>query len=151
MRPPSRDVVVKRGGVDAVLVLDGAVRVGDGDHRRAELLHDPGGPGADVAVALDDELGRGGAEAERRSGLAEHVDAAAAGRGLAAKRALEGDGLAGDDRRRMAVELSVLVHHPGHHLGVRVDVGCGDVTGGAEDLLDLVHEGAGDLLELGLG
>ena len=54
-------------------------------------------------------------------------------------------------RGRMAVELSVLVHHPRHHLGVGVDVRRGDVAGRAEDLLDLVHERAGDLLELGLG
>ncbi len=109
------------------------------------------GPRADVAEALDDELGGGGGEAERRSCLAEHVDAAAAGSCLAAEGSFEGEGLTGDDRRRVAVELAVLVHHPGHDLGVRVDVRGRDVAGGAEDLLDLVHEGAGDLLELCLG
>ncbi len=54
------------------------------------------------------------------------------------------------DRGRVAVELSVLVHHPGHHLGVGVDVRRRDVARRAEDLLDLGHERAGDLLELGL-
>jgi hypothetical protein len=49
----------------------------------------------------------------------------------------------------VAVQLSVLVHEPGHRLGVGVDVGRGDVAGGAEHLLDLVHERAGDLLKLG--
>ena len=85
-----------------------------------------------------------GGQAELGSRLAEHVDAAAAGRLLAAVGALERDRLAGADRRSVAVELAVLVHHPGHHLGVGVDVGGRDVARRAEDLLDLVHEGAGD-------
>ena len=122
--------------------------VGDGDHLGAELLHDPRRPGADVAEALDDEAGVGRAQAQVRRRLAEHVDAAATGGRLAAVGALEGDRLAGADRRRVAVELAVLVHHPGHHLGVGVDVRGRDVAGWPEHLLDLVHERAGDLLEL---
>ena len=51
-------------GVDPVVGADRAVGVGDGDHLRAELLHDPRGPGADVAVALDDEARVRRAEAE---------------------------------------------------------------------------------------
>jgi len=46
------------------------------------------------------------------------------------------------------VELAVLVHHPGHHLGVGVDVGRRDVTRRPEDLLDLVDERPRDLLDL---
>ena len=147
--PAAGDVLVERVGVDPGVVADRAVGVGDGDHLGAELLHDPRRPRADVAEALDDEGGVGGAEAEVRRRLAEHVDAAAAGGRLAAVGALERDRLAGADRRRVAVELSVLVHHPGHHLGVGVDVRRRDVAGRAEDLLDLVHERARDLLELG--
>ena len=147
--PPSGDVVVQRVGVDPAVVSDRAVGVGDGDHLGAELLHDPRRPRADVAEALDDEGGVGRAQAEVRRRLAEHVDAAAAGRRLATVGALERDRLAGADRRRVAVQLAVLVHHPGHHLGVGVDVRRRDVAGWAEDLLDLVHERAGDLLELG--
>ena len=72
----------------------------------------------------------------------------AAGGRLPAVGPLERDRLAGDDRRRVAVQLAVLVHHPGHHLGVRVDVGRHDVALRAEHLLDLVHERARDRLEL---
>src|SRR5215204_5945968 len=49
----------------------------------------------------------------------------------------------------MAVQLAVLVHEPGHCLGVGPDVGSGDVALGSQHLLDLVHERAGDLLDLG--
>ena len=82
----------------------------------------------------------GGLEAERRRRLAEHVDDAAAGRRLAPVGALERDRLAGHDRRRVAVQLAVLVHHPGHRLGVGADVRRGDVALRAEHLLDLVDE-----------
>ena len=118
------------------------------DHLGAELLHDPRRPRADVAEALDDEAGVGRAQAQVRRRLAEHVDAAATRGSLAPVGALEGDWLAGADRRRVAVQLAVLVHHPGHHLGVGVDVRRRDVPGWPEHLLHLVHERASDLLEL---
>ena len=148
--PPPAHVLLELVGVDSVVVADRAVGVGNADHPGAELLHDPRRPGADVAESLDDEGRVGGAEAQLRGRLAEHVDAAAPGRRLAAERALEGDRLAGADRRRVAVELAVLVHEPGHRLRVRVHVRCRDVAGRAEDLLDLVHERARDLLQLRL-
>jgi hypothetical protein len=78
----------------------------------------------------------------------EHVDHAAACGGLAAVGALERDRFPGDDRRRVAVELPVLVHEPGHRLRVRPDVGRGDVARRTENLLDLVHERACDRLDL---
>ena len=143
------NVLVEGVRVDARVAADRPGGIGDADHLGPELLHDPGRPRADVAVALDDEGRVGRAQPEVRGGLAEHVDAAPAGRRLAAVRALQRDRLAGDDRRRVAVELSVLVHHPGHHLGVGVHVRGGDVPRGAEDLLDLVHERARDLLHVG--
>ena len=87
-----------------------------------------------------------GREPERRRGLAEAEHDAAPGRRLAPERSAERDRLAGDDRRRVAVELAVLVHHPGHHLGVRVDVGRGDVARRPEHLLDLVDERPRDAL-----
>ena len=122
--------------------------VGDADDGAAELRHDPRRPRADVAEALDDDARVGGLEAERRRGLAEHVDEAAAGGRLAAVGALERDRLAGHDRRRVAVQLAVLVHHPGHRLRVGADVRRRDVARRAEHLLDLVDERARDLLQL---
>ena len=145
------DVRLQRLGVEPVLGVDRAVGVGGGDDGAAELGHDARGPRADVAEALDDDARVGGLQAERGRGLAEHVDEPAAGRRLAAVGALERDRLAGHDRRRVAVQLAVLVHHPGHRLRVGADVGRRDVALRAEHLLDLVDERARDLLQLGLG
>ena len=75
------------------------------------------------------------------------IDEPAPGGRLATERALERDRLAGDARRCVAVELAVLVHHPGHRLGVGAHVGRRDVAVRPEQLLDLVDERAGDPLQ----
>ena len=61
---------------------------------------------------------------------------AASGRGFASERAAELDRLARDDGGRVAVALAVGVHHPGHRLRVRVQVGGRDVAVDAEDVGD---------------
>jgi len=50
----------------------------------------------------------------------------------------------------VTVELGVLVHHPGHHLGVGVDIGSQDVPGRPDHVGDLVDERPGDPLEFDL-
>ena len=110
----------------------------------------PRRPGAHVAEALDGEgrLGRG--ELQVRRGLPEHEHHAAARGRLPPVGALERDRLAGHARGRVSVQLAVLVHEPGHHLGVGAHVGSRDVPRRSEHLLDLVHERARDRLELAL-
>ena len=77
------------------------------------------------------------------------VDAAAGGRLVAALGAAEADRLAGDDARdRVARVHRVGVHHPGHDLGVGVDVRRRDVLLGTDQDLDLGGEAAGQALEL---
>ena len=81
--------------------------------------------------------------------LDDRVDAAAGRRLVAALRAAEADRLAGDDARdRVADVHRVGVHHPGHDLGVGVDVRRRDVLLGADEDLDLGGEAAGQALEL---
>ena len=74
----------------------------------------------------------------------------AAGRRLvAALGAAEADRLAGHDAgHRVAGVHRVGVHHPGHDLGVRVDVGGGDVALRTDQDLDLGREAAGQRLDL---
>src|SRR5690606_22837895 len=105
---------------------------------------DAGGPGADVAVALDDDADvlRAGVFEE---GLFAHADGDAAAGGLvAAVGAAEFDGLASDDAGGVAVLLAVGVHHPGHGLGVGAHVGCGDIAVDAEDHADVLGVAAGE-------
>ena len=64
---------------------------------------------------------------------------------------MELDRLAGDARRVEAVKLGVFVHDPGHHLGVGAHVGGGDVLVGADEVVDLLDELAGQPLELAAG
>ncbi len=87
--------------------------------------------------------------AEVAGGLDDAVDAAAGGRLVATLRAAEADRLAGDDARDgVAGVHRVGVHHPGHDLGVGVDVRGRDVLLGADEDLDLGEEAAGQPLEL---
>ena len=84
-----------------------------------------------------------------RGRLDDRVDAAAGRRLVAALRAAEADRLAGDDAGdRVAGVHRVGVHHPGHDLGVGVDVRRRDVLLGSDEDLDLGEEAAGQALEL---
>ena len=76
-------------------------------------------------------------------------DRAARRRLVAALGAAQADRLAGDDARDgVAGVHGVGVHHPGHDLGVGVDVRRRDVLLGADEDLDLGEEPAGQALEL---
>src|SRR5439155_615570 len=93
------------------------------------------------------------AEAEMLRRLARDDHHAAAGRFTAAQRSAELGRFAGDHRRRRMADVhAVGVHHPRHHLLVRVDVGRRDVllgTDGVDDLGDVAAGGAVELLEHG--
>ena len=142
------DVAVEVGDVEPFGIGHRAVGVGDGDDLGPLLVQEPGGEAADVAVTLDGEGRAGDRPAEPREHLAgDDRDAVAGGR-LAAGRAVQLDGLAGDAGRGEAVELAVLVHDPGHDLGVGADVGGGDVLVRADEVVDLLGEPAGQPLQL---
>ena len=126
---------------------DGAIGVGDGEDL-APLSEEAGRVAADIAVTLDREGRAGDRPLEPREQLAGDERQAEARGGLAARRAVELDGLAGDAGRVEAVELGVLVHDPRHHLGVGAHVGGGDVLVGADEVMDLLDELARQTLEL---
>src|SRR6185369_13037772 len=135
--------------VEAVRVVDAAGRVGDGDDRRALLNDQPGGDRAGVAEALDRDARRGQVHPEMARRLDDRVHAATGRRLVAAFGATEADGLAGDDARdRVARVHGIGVHHPGHDLGVGVDVRRRDVLLGSDEDLDLGEKAAGQALEL---
>jgi hypothetical protein len=83
------------------------------------------------------------------SGIDDRVDRAL-GRGfVTALRPAERDRFAGDHGRdRVARVHGVRVHHPGHGLGVGVDVGRGDVALGADQDADLGREAARQAFDL---
>ncbi len=92
---------------------------------------------------------RGDVHPDLPDGLEDAVDRAARGGLVPALRPAEADRLAGDDaRHRVAHVHRIGVHHPGHDLGVRVDVRGRDVLLGADEDLDLGEEPAGQRLEL---
>ena len=137
------------GDVEAGRVVDAAGRVGHGDDGRALLADQPGRDRAGVAEALDRDARLGQVHAEVAGRLDDGVDAAAGRRLVAALGAAEADRLAGDDARdRVAGVHRVGVHHPGHDLGVGVDVRRRDVLLGPDQDLDLGEEAPGQALEL---
>ncbi len=149
---PDRTCLDQPRDVEARGVADAAPRRAHGRHDAAPRVEEVGGPGADVAEALDGEppaahLARAGV----LQVLLEREDGPAAGRLLAAERAEEVDWLAGHHRGREAVDPRVLVHDPRHHLGVGVRVGRGDVGVRPDHVVDLVDEPAREPLELARG
>ena len=136
--------------VEAAGVVDAAGRVGDGDDRGALVADQPGGDRAGVAEALDrDAASSARSMPEVAGGLHDAEHRAAGGRLVAALGAAEADRLAGDDARdRVADVHRVGVHHPGHDLGVGVDVRRRDVLLGTDEDLDLGGEAAGQALQL---
>jgi hypothetical protein len=143
-----REVRVERVRVEAAVGGDRARRILHADDPRAEILRGARGPRADVAEPLHDDPHAVDGDPEPLSGLGQHHDDPAARRRLAPVRAAERDRLAGDRGGREPVQLPVLVHDPRHHLRVGVDVGRGDVALRPEQVVRLVDELAGDLLEL---
>src|SRR4030095_10649681 len=108
------------------------------------LVEEARGPRAHIAEALDRAaLAAELAGAEVGEHLLERPDHAAARRVLAPSRAEEVHRLAGDHRGGEAVDGGVLVHDPGHDLGIGVDVRSGDVPLRPDDVVDLLHEAPG--------
>ena len=102
-----------------------------------------------VAEALDRDRRLRQVHAEVRDRLDDAEDRAAGRRLVAAFGAAQADRLAGHDARdRVARVHRIGVHHPGHDLGVGVDVRGRDVLLGADEDLDLGEEPAGQALEL---
>src|SRR5690606_14528626 len=102
--------VVQRGfEVDALGIEVAARDVGDAGDDRTPLGEETGGPRADVAEALDDDpLALKGVADGLEQVLTREEDAAA-GRRVTPDRATELDRLAGDDARRVAAILRVLI------------------------------------------
>ena len=142
-------VANRREDVEALGPVVAAAHVADGDDLALGLAEELGRVRADVAEALDRDAASPCGLRPQPAERLEREDAdAAAGRLLAAGDAVQLDRLAGDHAGVEAVVLAVLVHDPGHHLGVGAHVGGGDVDVGADEVVDLVDELAGEPLQL---
>ena len=111
---------------------------------------------ADVAPALPKpwtttrEPAHGHAQVRRRR--LDAIDGASGGRLGATLGATQRDRLARDDAGHGVSRVHrVGVHHPGHDLGIGVDVGCRDVLLGTDEHAQLGREAARQALQLTLG
>src|SRR5690606_32771831 len=133
--------------VESFGIVDAAELVDHRDDFGPHFVEKAGGVRADVAEPLQ---GDGGAfdlffhSLQHGGGDDGH---AAAGGFLASFGPVQFDRLAGDAGRAEAVELLVLVHVPGHDLGVGAHVGSGDVLVGPDHVVDFVDEAAGEPLQ----
>ena len=135
--------------LDAVLVVARAVRVADRDHLAAGLGQQLGRGVTHVADALDRHGRIFGTDAKmlQRGQRGQH--AATPGGFRAAFRAADTQRLAGHDRRhRMAGLHADRVHHPGHDLGVGIDVRRGDIAVGTDHDADLAGVAPRQVFEL---
>jgi hypothetical protein len=145
-------VLDERGDVDAVLVVEAAVVLGDAGDGVALFGEELGGVGADVAEALDDDAAAVDGHAEVFHGLVADDGDAAASCLFASAGAAEIDRLAGDDGvDGLAHVHGVGVHDPGHGLLVGAHVGGGDVFFGSDELHEFGGVAAGHAFELALG
>ena len=126
--------------VQAVFLEDAAVNVGHRHDLGSEFGNQLGGPRTDVAKTLDRHLGVFDCDSECLTGFARD-DHRSATRGLiATEGAAQVHGFSGHDRRAVAVLLAVLVHDPGHDLGVGIHIRRGDVAIGPEGHVDFLGE-----------
>ena len=142
------DVLVERGDVDAVGVVDGALDVAGGHDLGALLGHQARAPRAHVAVALDGHAHVRELLSVVLEDLAQREHAPAPSRGVTPERAVQPDGLAGDDAGAEPVVARVVVEDPRHDLGVGVHVRGGDVGRRPDEVADGVDELAREALEL---
>ena len=125
---------------------------GHGHHPRTHPIQSLRRKAAHVAEALEDHPGALQLPTQHlRPGLPRAEGHAHARGGLAALTAPQLDGLAGDAGGLVAVLAAVLIHHPGHGLGIGVHVRLRDIAGGAQHHGDLGNVTAGEHLQLVLG
>ena len=140
---------VDAADVETVGVVDATSRIRDGDHRGALIGDQPRSDRAGVAETLDRDAGAGDVHPDLSDGLEDAIDRSARGGFVSALRPAQADRLAGDDARHGVADVhGIRVHHPGHDLGVRVDVRGRDVLFRADEDLDLGEEPTGQRLEL---
>ncbi len=140
------------GNVDAVLVVEAAVVLGDTYDGVALFVKELRGVGAYVAEALDNDAATFDRHAEvLHCFVADNGDAAAGGL-LASAGAAEIDGFAGDDRVDCLAHVhGIGVHDPGHGLLVGAYVGGGNVFFRADEFDEFGGVAAGHALEFALG
>ena len=129
--------------------MDRAVDIGDRDDPSAARGREPCRPGTDVAVALDHDPRPLHLDAHLGTGERRRFDNPSTGGRFTSERPVELDRFTGHHAGHcVAHSHRVLVHHPGHHLGIGADVGSRHVLVGADQREDLGRVTTGDPLEL---
>src|SRR5215472_2446797 len=143
-------ILEQRVDIDTARVVKPAVVFRDTHDLVSGIGHQLRRVEADVAKALDDDTRAVPRHLEFLQGfVADDHDAAACGF-TAAARPANVDRLAGDNsRHRLPHVHGIGVHHPGHGLFVRVDIGCGYIFLGAEEFDQLRGVAARQLLQFG--
>src|SRR5580704_298259 len=137
--------------VEAAFVVETAVDVRNADNFVARFVHQISGLRADVAKALNDDASAATLHSEFLNGFVAADHQATAGSFRAALRAAEFKRLAGDyGGSGLARVHGVSVHHPGHGLRVRANIGGGNIALGPKPFAELGGVAAGDALNLGL-
>ena len=130
--------------IDALLIGNGAIHVGNGYDLHAFVKGQLGGPAAYIAEAL---YGCGGAfylHAFHFQGFQRCGHHAPAGSSRTSQGTAYGNILAGDETGFvLAGDLAVFIHHPAHDLGIGVHIRSRNIFLFADDAGDLVNVTAG--------
>ena len=138
--------------VQTAFPVDGAAVVLHDHNLRAGLGEQLGRHAAHVAEALDGNACLGDVHADALGSLGAHGEDASAGGLATTERSTEVHRLAGDHAGGGGAFVhGIGVHHPRHHLFVGVDVGGGNVLGGADDDPDLAGVAPGHALKFSAG
>ena len=141
-------VLQELGHVDTLGIVKAAVYVRDADDLVAGLVHQLSGHRPHVAEALNDHALLRTLAAQLPQGAVAGNQAAAPGGLAPPARPAQLDGFAGDDGGGGLADVhGIGVHHPGHHLLVGAQVGCGHVALRAQVGQQLGGVAAGNGLE----
>ena len=139
--------------VQALGAIDPSLGVGHGHHLEAQDLHgELMGELAGIPIALDGASCPGEVKAQYLGRLPDGIDPASGGGITSAGRSTERQRLSGDHTwGTPSHDLLVLVQHPGHDLGVGIDVGRGNIDVRADVVRDGPNVTPGKALQLPLG
>ena len=141
-------VTKDRLDIQSSRIVVGTADVADGNHRKLRFAQELCGMCADVAKALDRNLGLLRLPAEPLHQFDCQQSYPTTCRLFSPFGAILFHGLAGDHRGVETMVLLPLVSKPRHHSMIGSHIGRGDVGVGSHDVVDLINEGSRQTLDL---